>query len=182
MQAPPTPSSLTLLYSRETIAARVQELARALSRDFADREPIVIGVLKGAFLFVADLVRAVTIPVKVDFVRVTSYGRGTASSGTAQLITDLSLDLHGQDVILVDTMLDTGLTLRSLFDLLAKRHPRTLSACVLIDKRRRRQVEMRADYVGFTLPDGFVVGYGLDHAEAYRNLDSIYLLTGTASP
>lgn len=168
---------MTLLYSRETIAARVQALARVLSRDFVGREPIVIGVLKGAFMFVADLVRALTIPVKIDFIQVASYGSGRTSSGTVQVLTDLRCDIRGQDVVLVDTVLDTGFTLGALRDLLAERQPRTLSTCVLLDKRGQRQVAVQADYVGFTLADGFVVGYGLDHAEAYRHLDSIYLLS-----
>ncbi|MCS6925507.1 MAG: hypoxanthine phosphoribosyltransferase [Candidatus Binatia bacterium] len=172
--------ALTLLYSREAIAARVRALAQMLSQDFAGREPIVIGVLKGAFMFVADLVRALTIPVQIDFLQVASYGSGRISSGTVQVLTDLRCDIRGQDVILVDTVLDTGFTLRAVLEVLAKRQPRALSTCVLLDKRGRRQVAVQVDYVGFTLTDGFVVGYGLDHAEAYRHLDSIYLFSPAA--
>lgn len=170
---------LVPLYSREQIAKRVQEIALDLSLTYTDREPIVVGVLKGAFVFVADLVRAMTIPLKVDFVQVASYGYGTASTGSVHLSKDVGFDLTDQDVILVDTVLDTGLTLRVLLDLLSQRNPRSLTTCVLIDKRQRRQVEIEADYVGFTLADGFVVGYGLDHGETYRHLDSVYLLGST---
>jgi hypoxanthine phosphoribosyltransferase len=170
--------SLVPLYSREAIAARVRGIAQALSSTFAGREPVVVGVLKGAFLFVADLVRELEIPVKIDFVQVASYGSGTESVGSVRLLKDLSLNIERQDVILVDTILDTGLTLRFLLDLLSHRRPHSLTVCVLIDKPQRRQVEVRADYVGFGLSDGFVVGYGLDQGEAYRNLDGLYLVKG----
>ncbi|HKA55674.1 MAG TPA: hypoxanthine phosphoribosyltransferase [Candidatus Binatia bacterium] len=168
--------SLTPVYSRKEIGGRVRELARALSRSFAGKEPIIVGVLQGAFLFVADLVREMRIPVKMDFVQVGSYGQGTKSTGTLHLVKDLGGDIAGQDVILVDTVLDTGLTLRFLLDLFARRHPRSLTTCVLIDKRQRRQVEVTADHVGFVLADGFVVGYGLDYRGSYRNLDGVYHL------
>lgn len=176
MQSPPGPPFFVPLYSRAKIAGRVREIALDLSRTYAGGEPIVVGVLKGAFLFVADLVREMTISVKIDFIQVASYGSGTESTGTPRLVTDLGLDIKDQDVILVDTVLDTGLTLRFLLDLLARRHPRSLSTCVLVDKHHRRQGNVQADYVGFTLSDGFIVGYGLDRGEAYRHLDSLYLM------
>jgi hypoxanthine phosphoribosyltransferase len=176
-QLPQAPLFLIPLYSREEIAKRVREIALDLSQTYMDREPIVVGVLKGAFVFVADLVRAMTIPVKVDFVQVGSYGYSTESAGSAHLSKDLDFAIKDQDVILVDTVLDTGLTLRFLLDLLSQRNPRSLTTCVLIDKRQRRQVEIEADCVGFTLADGFVVGYGLDHGEAYRSLDGLYLVS-----
>jgi hypoxanthine phosphoribosyltransferase len=174
---PQAPLFLAPLYFREEIAKRVREIALDLSLTYTDREPIVVGVLKGAFVFIADLVRAMTIPVKVDFVQVASYGYSTESTGSVHLSKDLGFAITNQDVILVDTVVDTGLTLRFLFDLLSQRNPRSLTTCVLIDKRQRRQVAVQADYVGFTLADGFVVGYGLDHGEAYRHLDSVYLLS-----
>lgn len=170
------PSSLVPLYAREAIAQRVRDIAQALSRSFAGREPIVIGVLKGAFIFVADLVREMEVPVKVDFIQVASYGLAMESSGTIKLIKDVSLDIHGQDVILVDDILDTGLTLRFIVDVLKQRHPRSLTVCVLIDKCERRRVEVAVDHVGFVLPEGFVAGYGIDKGEVYRNLDGLYIV------
>lgn len=172
--------ALVLLYSREEIQARVRELAQTLASSFTERQPLVVGVLKGAFLFTADFVREMPIPVKVDFVQAGSYGQRTKSIGTVQLLKDLDCDIAGQDVILVDTVLDTGLTLRFLLDLFKQRQPRSLTTCVLIDKQQRRQVEISADYVGFVLADGFIVGYGLDHGESYRNLDGIYQLESAA--
>ena len=176
MNASRVPPALVPLYSREEIRARVQELARTLSDSFAEREPLVVGVLKGAFLLTADLVREMQVPIKVDFVQAGSYSQGTKSAGTVHLLKDLGCDIAGQDVILVDTVLDTGLTLRFLLDLFSQRHPRSLTTCVLIDKQQRRQVTVTADHVGFVLADGFIVGYGLDHGDSYRNLDGIYLL------
>jgi len=167
---------LVPLYPREAIARRVRELAQALSSSFAGRKPIVIGVLKGAFVFVADLVRELEIPVTVDFLQAASYGFATESSGAVRLVKDLTLNITGQDVILVDTIVDTGLTWRFLRDLLLQRHPRSLTTCVLIDKRQDRRVEVALDHVGFVLPEGFVVGYGLDQGESYRHLDSLYLV------
>lgn len=176
MRASRVPPLLAPLYSCEAIAKRVKEIAQVLSRSFAGREPIVIGVLKGAFIFVADLVREMEIPVKVDFVQAASYGLATESSGTVHLVKDISLDIRGQDVILVDDILDTGLTLRFVVDKLQQRHPRSLTVCVLIDKRERRQVEVAVDHIGFVLPGGFVAGYGIDKGEAYRDLDGLYIV------
>jgi hypoxanthine phosphoribosyltransferase len=170
------PAALQPLYSRAAIARRVKEIAQVLSRAFAGREPIVIGVLKGAFIFVADLVRAMDLAVKVDFVQVASYGLATTPSGTVTLVKDLSLDVEGQDVILVDDILDTGRSLHFLVERVQQRRPRSLTVCVLIDKHERRQVEVAVDHVGFVLAEGFVVGYGIDQGEAYRNLDGLYIM------
>jgi len=169
MNAVHVPPSFVRLYTRSEIALRVRKLAQALSDSFAEREPLIVGVLKGAFLFTADLVREMQVPVKMDFVQVGSYGHGTESAGTIRLLKDLDDNIAGKDVILVDTVLDTGL------DLFNQRHPRSLTTCVLIDKRQRRRVEVTADHVGFVLADGFVVGYGLDYQQSYRHLEDIYL-------
>lgn len=182
MKASRVPSALRSLYPREVIARRVQEIAQALSRRFAGQEPIVIGVLKGAFVFVADLVREIEIPVKVDFIQAASYGLATESSGTVRLVKDLGLDIQGQDVILVDDILDTGLTLHFIINRLRQRHPRSLTVCVLVDKCERRQVEVTVDYVGFVLAEGFVAGYGIDKGEAYRNLDGLYTVESGETP
>ena len=167
---------LVLLHSSDEIVVRVHDLAATLSDTFAGREPLVLGVLKGAFVFVADLVRAMTIPVRVDFVQAASYGTETASSGQVRLVKDCTVDISGQDVILVDTIVDTGLTLRFLYDQLWQRQPRSLTTCALIDKHHSRQVDINVDHVGFTLGQGFVVGYGMDFADSYRQLDSVYLV------
>ncbi len=176
MKASRVPSSFVPLYPCQTIAKRVRELAQELSRSFVGREPIVIGVLKGAFIFVADLVREMDIPVKVDFVQTVSYGLATQSSGGVQLVKDLSCNIYGQDVILVDDILDTGLTLRFVIDVLQQRQPRSLTICVLIDKHERRRIEVAVDHVGFVLPKGFVVGYGMDKGGVYSSLDSLYIV------
>jgi hypoxanthine phosphoribosyltransferase len=151
-------------------------MAHTLSQIFAGREPLVVGVLKGAFLFVADLVRAMEIPVRIDFVQAASYGSATTSSGQVRLVKDCTADISGQDIILVDTVVDTGLTLDFLHTQLRRRQPRSLTTCVLLDKPHRRQVEVHIDHVGFPPTEGFVVGYGLDFDDAYRHLDGLYLL------
>ncbi len=181
MKSPASPL-LRSLYSRRAIALRVRDIAGELSRRFAGREPIVIGVLKGAFIFVADLVREMDIPVKIDFVQAASYGLATQSSGKVQLLKDLSLDIRGQDVILVDDILDTGLTLRFIVDRIKRRRPRSLTVCVLVDKRERRRARVAVDYVGFELAAGFIAGYGIDKGEAYRNLDGLYVVQDAPSP
>src|SRR5206468_11741974 len=150
---------LVPLYPREAIARRVRELAQALSSSFAGREPIVIGVLKGAFVFVADLVRELEIPVTVDFLQVASYGLATESSGAERLVKDLTLNITGQDVILVDTIVDTGLTWRFLRDPLLPRHPRSLTTCVLIDKRQDRREGLALDHVRLLLPEDSAIRY-----------------------
>ncbi len=182
MKASQVPPSLVPLYPRETVARRVREIAQALSHQFRGQEPIVIGVLKGAFIFVADLVREMDVPVKVDFIQAASYGLATESSGTVQLVQDVSLDLQGRDVILVDDILDTGLTLGFIIDRLKQLHLRSLTVCVLVDKRERRRVEVAVNHVGFTLTEGFVVGYGIDKGEAYRNLDGLYIVKRICRP
>lgn len=143
---------------------------------FAGKEPIVIGVLKGAFVFVADLVREMDIPVTVDIIQAASYGLALKPSGTIRLGKDIGLDIHDRDVILVDDILDTGFTLRFIIDRLEQAHPRSMTVCVLIDKRERRQVEVIVDHGGFVLAKGFVARYGIDMGEAYRNLDSLYIV------
>lgn len=175
-QPPPQLPKLTPLYSRDEIAACVQTMAHSLSQTFAGRQPLVIGVLKGAFLFVADLVRAMKIPVRVDFVQAASYGSATTSSGQVRLVKDCTTDMSGQDVILVDTIVDTGLTLDFLHTQLRHRQPRSLTTCVLLDKPQSRQVEVYVEHIGLTLRQGFVVGYGLDFDDAYRHLDGLYLV------
>jgi len=168
--------SMKLLYNRDHIALEVERLAAEISRDFADREVLLVGVLKGSFLFFADLARAITSPTVIDFVQLASYGSETRSSGIVEMRKDLELPIKGRDVIIVEDIIDSGYTLESLYHRMLLREPRTLRICTLIDKRARREVEIEADYVGISMDDGFIIGYGLDFDERYRNLPDIYLV------
>ena len=160
-----------ILISREQIQQRILELGREISRDYPDKNPVLVGVLRGSFVFLADLIRAVTIPLEVDFISVESYGSQTNSSGVVRLLQDLNTNIKGRDVILVEDIVDTGITLSYLIDNLKTRNPASLVICALLDKKERRQKEPGIlKYVGFTIPDNFVIGYGLDHAQQYRNL------------
>lgn len=167
-----------ILISREQIERRVRELADAVSRDYEGRELIVIGVLKGAFIFMADLIRALRTPCVIDFVRLASYGSGSQSQGKVVLTKDLETSIRDKDILIVEDIVDTGLTLTYLIRWLGERNPRSLKVCALLDKRARRKVPFEADYVGFAVDDGFVVGYGLDFDERSRFLPDIHVLTG----
>ena len=165
-----------ILFSRDAIDQRVQEIAGQISGDYKGRELIVIGVLKGAFIFMADLIRALSIPCKVDFVRVASYGAGSESSGRVVLTKDIETSIKGRDILIVEDIVDTGLTLTYLVNWLQERNPNSLKVCAFLDKRKRRKVSFEADYVGFTIDDGFVVGYGLDFNEQARFLPEVYII------
>ncbi len=165
-----------ILFSRDAIGQRVQEIAGQISSDYQGRELIVIGVLKGAFIFMADLIRALAIPCKVDFVRVASYGAGQESAGKVVLTKDIETSIKGRDILIVEDIVDTGLTLTYLVKWLLERNPHSLKVCAFLDKRKRRKVFFEADYVGFTIDDGFVVGYGLDFNEQARFLPEVYIL------
>jgi hypoxanthine phosphoribosyltransferase len=165
-----------VLISADEIAARVTELGESIRRDYAGRSPILVGVLKGAVVFAADLVRAMAIPVDLDFMAVSSYASGTRSSGVVRLTADLSVSIEGRDVIVVEDIIDSGRTISYLRRNLATRHPRSLALCVLLDKIARREVTVPVDYVGFVIPNEFVVGYGLDHEGLHRNLRDIAVL------
>ena len=164
-----------VLISREEIAARVQALGAEISRDFAGRDTVIVAVLNGTVLFLADLIRNLTIPVRLDFVGVSSYGAGT-HPGELAVTKACRLDVRGRDVLVVDDILDTGKTLDRVTTQLRQFKPRRLRTCVLLDKKARRQVKIRGDYTGFQIPDEFVVGYGLDFAERYRSLPFIAVL------
>jgi hypoxanthine phosphoribosyltransferase len=169
---------LVPLYSEETIRRRVAELAAAIRADTGGGDLVLVGILKGAFVFLADLLRVLDRPCRVDFVRVASYGERAESSGRVAITKDVELDLAGRDVVVVEDILDSGLTARLLLDHLQHRGPRSLRLCALVDKRERRRVPVEADYVGFTLDRGFIVGYGIDYAEQYRHLPAIYTVEG----
>lgn len=168
--------SLKLLFSREEITDQVRRLGDEISRDHPDREILLVGVLKGSFLFFADLVRNISSPVLIDFVRLASYGSGTQSSGIVEFRLDLEMSVQGRDVIIVEDIIDSGLTLETLYHRLLLREPRSLKICTLIDKKGRRETPIEADYIGITMEDGFIIGYGLDFDERYRNLPDIYLV------
>jgi len=165
-----------VLISREEIAARVVELGQSISREHGGGVPLLVGVLKGAAVFMADLIRAIPSPVAIDFMAVSSYGPATRSSGAVRLTADLSVSIEGRDVILVEDIVDSGRTIHYLRRNLETRHPRSLEVCTLLDKVERRQVEVTLDYVGFVIPDRFVVGYGFDLAGHYRGLPEIHAL------
>jgi hypoxanthine phosphoribosyltransferase len=166
-----------VLLSEEQIATRVDELGRQISAEYAGRQLTLVSVLKGSLPFMADLMRAMTIPVRIDLMEVSSYGgAATESSGLVRIIKDLSSSIDGQDVLLVEDIIDTGLTLNYLVRYLRGKNPATLRICTLLDKPARRLVEIPVDFIGYTIPDQFVVGYGLDYGEFYRNLRFVGVL------
>ena len=165
-----------VLFTEQELKDRVAEIAAQIDRDYAGKEPMLISVLRGSFIFMADLVRSITLPCTVDFMAVSSYGSGTTSSGQVKITKDLSESIEGRDIIVVEDILDSGNTLSYLFQLLQARHPASVRLCTLLDKPSRRTKPVTADYTGFTVEDLFVVGYGLDYAEKYRNLPYIGIL------
>ena len=176
-----SPASLPVLFSEVQIEARVAALGASISRDFAGETIVLLGVLKGAAIFLADLARHIEVECTFDFVSVSSYGRGTASSGQVKLIKDIDESIEGRNVIIVEDILDTGLTLSFLRTILLQHHPRSLRLAALLDKPSRRIKPIEADYVGFQIPNHFVIGYGMDFAERYRNLPDICLMPDDAS-
>jgi len=165
-----------LLISRETIQSRVKELASQISRDYEGKEPALIGILNGVIFFIADLAREIKIPTVIDFVRAASYGCGTTSSGEVRLTKEVEIPIEGRPVILVEDIVDTGLTLSRIIESLKRKNPESLRICALIDKRERRSTEVPVDYFGFRIKEGFIVGYGLDYNERYRHLPDIFVL------
>lgn len=165
-----------VLFSEEQLKQRVAEIAQQIDRDYEGKEPLLVSVLRGSFVFMADLVRQITLPCTVDFMAVSSYGSGTTSSGQVKIVKDLSEQIEGRDVIVVEDILDSGNTLSYLLKLLEARHPASIRLCTLLDKPERRTKPVHVDYSGFSIPDAFVVGYGLDYDEKYRNLPYIGIL------
>jgi len=168
-----SPGLPAVLITKEAIEKRVRELADQLSVEYAGREPLALGILKGSWIFLADLVRFMTVPVSIDFMAVASYGASTKSSGSVKIVLDLKCPIENRDVLVVEDILDSGLTLQYIINSLKLRKPKSLKIVALMDKPARRRVDVRADYVGFEVPDKFVVGYGVDFAERYRNLPYI---------
>jgi hypoxanthine phosphoribosyltransferase len=164
------------LLTAEAIQARVAELGAAITAEYAGKEILVIGILKGAFVFCADLVRQINVPVQIDFMAVSSYGASTESSGVIRIVKDLDGSVEGRHVLLVEDIVDSGLTLRYLREYLEHQGPASVKVCVLLDKPSRRKTEVTVDYRGFTIPDEFIVGYGIDFAENYRHLPQIGII------
>jgi len=167
---------LEVLLDESIIAKRVRELGRRISEDYADKHVVCVGILKGAFMFLSDLMRSLDCDASLDFMAVSSYGWSTKSSGVVRIVKDLDESIEGKHVLIVEDVVDTGLTLNYLVEVLKARNPASLKVCALLDKPSRRKVSVSCDYVGFTIPDAFVVGYGLDFAERYRQLPFICVL------
>lgn len=163
-------------FDEDQIRYAVEELGCTISKDYAGKNLLLVGILKGCFVFMADLVRAITIPCTVDFMSVSSYGSGTKPSGEVRIIKDIDLCLENYDVLIVEDILDSGNTLNYVKDILSKRNPKSLKICTMFDKPSRRQVNIQADYVGYEIADEFIVGYGLDYDERYRNLPYVGVL------
>lgn len=169
------PNKLRLLFSQDDIQKAIERLADSIREDFDEEEIVFVCVLKGSFVFTADLIREIKNPNVVDFIRISSYRNGM-SHGNVAITKDLETDIEGKNVIIVEDIIDSGLTLVSLRNMLHTRRPKTLKLCALIDKRARREVEIEGDYIGFSIDDGFVVGYGIDYAENYRNLRDVFVV------
>jgi hypoxanthine phosphoribosyltransferase len=167
-----------VLVPAEELARRVRELAAEVSRDYVGKDLVLIGVLKGAVFFLSDLMRYLDVPVEVDFMAVASYGSATKSSGVVRILKDLDASIEGRDVLIVEDIVDSGLTLSYLLRNLAGRNPRSLEVCALLIKPERRKVDLKTKYVGFEIPNRFAIGYGLDHGERYRNLPYVAALKG----
>lgn len=171
-----TEPKLRLLLSHQDIAAAIRRLADRLKADYHGKQPLLVGVLKGSFVFMADLIRALDFPLEVDFVRLASYGEGMESSGKVEVRQEMRAVVEGRHVLVVDDIIDTGLTTSFFLDYLRSKKPASLRLCALTDKPSRRKVPVAIDYLGFTVPDKFLVGYGLDWNEKFRNLPEIYIL------
>ncbi len=174
MSSQPNPQ---LLISQQDIEDTVKRIATEIKRDYQDKNPLLIGILKGSFIFMADLVRLLDFSLEVDFIRLSSYGRGMESSGRIKVVQDIGTQIEGRDVLVIEDIVDTGYSLHFLLDYLKEKKPASLRLCVLTDKLARRRVPVVIDYLGFTVPDKFLVGYGLDLGEKYRNLPDICILS-----
>ncbi len=171
-----------LILSKEDIARRVQELGATITRDYEDSNLLVVGVLNGAFIFMADLVREIKLDLQIDFVRVASYGMSTTSCGEVRFSKDVELDIKNRDILVVEDIVDTGQTLAALYNYLKERGAKSVRTCALIDKKERREVEATIEYVGFEVEEGFLVGYGLDCCEQYRQYGEVFHLKENKVP
>lgn len=164
-----------VLFSREAIAKRVHDLGAQIEADYKDKNLLVISLLKGSFIFTADLVREIHLPVRIEFMTTSSYGHGEESTGRVEVVTDIKIpNLEDYDVLIVDDITDTAITMTGVFEHIKKKNPRSLKSCVLLDKPSRRRVEFLPDYIGFEIPDMFIVGYGLNYGDYMRNVDHVF--------
>ena len=170
------PPRMVPVLSGNQIQKKVKELARRISEDYRGKEIVLVGVLKGAFIFLADLVREIDVPAQIGFIRLTSYGSKTSTSGRIRITKDIELDIQGRHVLIVEDIVDSGLTIAYLLSHLKQRRPESIRVCALIDKRERRKVQVQVDYAGHVVDQGFLVGYGLDFDEKYRNLPEVFHL------
>lgn len=165
-----------VMFERDEVMARIRELGQQITNDYRDKNLLVVGILKGAFVFMADLVREIDLPLELDFMDVSSYGVSTVSSGEVRIIKDLEYSIREKDVLIVEDIVDTGLTLQYIKEILEKRGPRSTKICCLLDKPSRRKAAINPEYIGFSIPDKFIVGYGLDYAEQYRHYPAVCVL------
>jgi len=165
-----------ILFTEEEIRLRIKELGAAITKDYAGRSPLLIGVLKGCYVFLGDIARCIDLDCEIRFITASSYGMSTVSSGDVRIGIEFDFEISGRDVIIIEDILDSGITLNTLRNFILARSPATLKVCTLLDKKERRQAQVEADYVGFICPDEFVVGFGLDYSERYRNLPYVATL------
>lgn len=163
-----------ILFNRDEIAHRVRELGREISLSYIDREIVVISLLRGSFVFAADLVRELSVPVEIDFMTTSSYGYSETSSGIVDIVNDIRTSIKGKDVLIVDDIMDSGYTLEKVIEHLEMKEPNSIEICVMLDKPSRRKVDLSPNYVGFSIPDVFIVGYGLNYGSYYRNIPYIF--------
>lgn len=162
-----------ILFSREEVTRRIEELGKEISKDYDGEDIVAVSLLRGSFIFTSDLVREITIPVNVDFMTTSSYGHGEVSTGKVKIIQDIRTDIEGKNVIIMDDIMDSGHTMLNVIEILKSKNPKTIKTCVMLDKPSRREVDLSPDYVGFTIEDLFVLGYGLNYGDFYRNIPYI---------
>lgn len=170
-------NKIETLISEEKLAARVAELGKQIEKDYQGKDLVCVGLLKGSVVFMTDLIKTINLDLKIDFMKVSSYGNGTDSTGVVKILKDVDEEVTGKDVLLIEDIVDTGLTLANVKEFMWKKKPNSIKICTLLDKPSRRKADVKAEYVGFEIPDAFVIGYGLDYAEHYRNLPFVGVLT-----
>ena len=170
-------NKIETLISEEKLAARVAELGKQIEKDYQGKDLVCVGLLKGSVVFMTDLIKTINLDLKIDFMKVSSYGNGTDSTGIVKMLKDVDEEVTGKDVLLIEDIVDTGLTLANVKEFMWKKKPNSIKICTLLDKPSRRKADVKAEYVGFEIPDAFVIGYGLDYAEHYRNLPFVGVLT-----
>lgn len=170
-------NKIETLISKEELATRVAELGKQIEKDYQGKDLVCVGLLKGSVVFMSDLIKTINLDLKIDFMKVSSYGNGTDSTGIVKILKDVDEEVTGKDVLLIEDIVDTGLTLANVKEFMWKKKPNSIKICTLLDKPSRRKADVKAEYVGFEIPDAFVIGYGLDYAEHYRNLPFVGVLT-----